>query len=532
MPKEPILIFTRLLVLSLLLSYPLADFAQKNDLKMPRYGGTLRVKSFEGEFRSELDPASPESYIFISEHLYDGLVKLDKNLSPVPSLAEYWIISADGTEYTFHLRKGVFFHHRRELTAEDVKYSLERIIDRETKSPYSEFFTTRVVGAQDFRNGDAEEVRGFKVKDKYIFEIQWAKPYISALYLLSMPFCKILPKELVMSRGKRFFSKPYGTGAFKFHYWIRSPQLEIVGIRLERNNVYFGGKPYVDALEFSPYYTLDHFLEKEVDIIPVLSEKVLTDEYQVFKDGSLNQSFLGMSCNIHPLDKQVVRRALSHGINKSAIARAAYNIIYLYELTHNYIPSKLPGFFPLDNRYGYDPDKAMQLLREAGFSEETQFPALTLFLELPRSEEQSRIYREVRDQCAAMGIRLRVRYYKSLDEVKNSKEPYLVMLKRVTSFPDAEKIIRPLFSSGSPFNVCNYSNPELDRLLEEAESTKSWTNRIKLFQQMEEILVSDVPAIPLFTNQQRIAVQPYVRKVEVPLLGFYYLDASKVWLDK
>lgn len=100
------------------------------------------------------------------------------------------------------------------------------------------------------------------------------------------------------------------------------------------------------------------------------------------------------------------------------------------------------------------------------------------------------------------------------------------------TFPDPEDIIRPFFFSRSVFNVFGYANPELDRLLLEAEVEPSWTKRNKLFSQIEQILFDDVPSIPLFSHQNRIVMQPYVKGVEIPSLGFYYLDTSKIWLDK
>ena len=99
-------------------------------------------------------------------------------------------------------------------------------------------------------------------------------------------------------------------------------------------------------------------------------------------------------------------------------------------------------------------------------------------------------------------------------------------------FPDPEDIIRPFFFSKSVFNVFGYSNPELDRILLEAEVESSWTKRIKLFQQIEQILFEDVPSLPLFSHQNRVAMQPWVRGVEVPPLEFYYLDVKKIWLDR
>ena len=172
------------------------------------------------------------------------------------------------------------------------------------------------------------------------------------------------------------------------------------------------------------------------------------------------------------------------------------------------------------------------MLQDAGFSSEEKFPSLTLLIDLPRTEMKFKIYKALRKQLDALGIKLRLNYYKSLKEIKSYNKPYLVFTGRVMSFPDPEDIIRPLFFSKSIFNIFNYVNPELDKLLQEAEIERSWTKRINLFHQIEKILISDVPALPLFSHQNRVAMQPYVRGVEVPSLGFYYLDARKIWLDK
>ncbi|NIM90881.1 MAG: hypothetical protein GTO17_08030 [Candidatus Aminicenantes bacterium] len=505
----------------------------EKDIKMrPRLGGTLRVKSFVSTFRTQLDPASPDSYIFVSEQLYDGLVKLDEYLKIVPSLAEYWRISSDGLKYTFFLRRGINFHHGGELTAEDVKFSLERIIDKKTDTPYYQFFTTRVVGAQDFREERSSEVAGFIVRDKYVFEIRLIKPYVPTLYLMSMHFCKILPKDNLLSRGRGFFSQPSGTGPFKFAYWIRGPQLDILGVRLERNEDYFRGRPYLEAIEFSPHYTLDHFFDKEIDIIPILSERLLSTDCQVFEGGSFNLAFLGMSCHIPPLDQKIIRKAIFHGLNKREVLLAGFDIRYMPMTTKSFIPAKLHGFFPVDDEEGYVPEKAKEMLQQAGFTDEHRFPTLTLFMESPRAEVKFRVYRELRRKLDALGIRLRMRYFRDLEEIKRFERPYLVFMERNMNFPDPEDIIRPLFFSNSIFNVFGYSNPELDRLLEETDSERSWTRRIKLFHRIEQSLFSDVPAIPLFSNQQRIAVQPYVRGVKVHPLGFYYLETRKIWFEK
>jgi ABC-type transport system substrate-binding protein len=509
-----------------------SDSAKGLNADKPRYGGVFRLKSFIDKFHPDLDPASPDSYIFVSEQLYDGLVKLDKNLNIIPCLAEYWEISPDGKKYTFYLRKGVRFHNGRELSAEDVKFSLERLLDKETKSPYFQFFLPRVVGAEEFREGKARSVKGLVVLDKHTFEIHWRRPFISALYLLSMHFCKILPHDLAREKGKGFFWKPCGTGPFQFDYWLRTPQLEICGVRLKRNDDYFNGKPYLDAVEFCPFFTLDHFLNNEIDAIPVLSEKLIDSKYQIFQNGSLQYAYLGMSCHIPPLDRRQVRRAIYFGLDKAEIVRAAHDIKILKQVVNGYIPSRLPGFFPSDDEKTYDPQKAKELLKKTGSDSGQDFPTLTLLLESPSSRLKIKIYREIKKQLENIGLKLRLDYYRSSEEIKNYKRPYIVLVEKSLNFPDAEDIIRPLFYSKSVFNLFRYENPELDSLLKQSEVEKSWTRRIKLFHQMEKLLFFDVPAVPLFSRQNRVAMQPYVKGVEVPPLGLYYLDTKDIWVDK
>ena len=497
-------------------------------------GGTLRVRTFTlNPFQPELDPAGG-AHVFVLNQIYDGLVRLEKNLSPVGALADYWRISDDGRTYTFFLRKGVKFHHGRELDAEDVKFSLERLVHGENKGAYYQFLATKVVGAQEYREGKAPEVAGFKVLDKHTFEILWKNPYVSALYLLSMDFCKILPRDLVQSQGRGFFQKPSGTGPFKFAYWLRSPKLDINGVRLERNNDYFSRKPYLEAIEFSPFYTPEEFLEQRVDIIPYASDALAGRKIQVLEGETFTTAFLMMSCHIAPLDKPAVRRAIAMGIDKKEIAKAAFRMDTNPHLTDNFIPPRLPGFFPLDNKLGFNPEEAEKILLQEGYSGDRSFPRLTLFIQAGGRDGEPRIYEVLKEQMSRLGISLRLRENRSWDEIESSKDPYLVLLHWSLDFPDPENIVLPLFFSSAALNqtLLRYSNPRLDELAKAAEVEQSRTGRIALFHKIEGLLQIDMPAIPLFSRQHRLALQPYVRGVRPHPLGFFYLDAKDIWLDK
>jgi ABC-type transport system substrate-binding protein len=518
----------------LALILPRANRAARKQAEEPRYGGTLHIRALtSSSIRTSLDPAG-DSPPFLIEQVYDGLVKLDANLKVTPSLAEYWVISGDGKRQTFYLRKGVKFHHGRELDAEDVKFSLERLVRRDMPGGYFQYFTGKVLGAQEFYEGKAKDVSGFRVLDRLTFEIQWLDPDISALYLLSMDFCKVLPRDLVSGREKSFFGKPSGTGPFRFARWLRGPRLELVGARLERNEDYYGKKAYLEAIEFSPFYTLDHFLDREIDIMPYISERLADIDCKVLEDESFTPVYLGMSCHIPPLDMPIVRRALARGIDKKEVAKAAFRLDTIPRVTNNFIPAKLPGFFPADQKDTYNPDESRKLLQKEGFINETSFPPFNLYFESPKTDEDSKIYRVLRDELAVLGIRLSLKYYTSPSDLKTSPNPYLVVIRWPMDFPDAENVIKPLFESRSAtgLRLIHYANPAVDELVKKTEEERSWTERNALFRRIEAILNEDLPALPLFSQGQRLALQPYVRGVRVPPLGFAHLEAKEIWLSQ
>lgn len=497
----------------------------------PIPGGTLRVSPFGNQLNLELDPAR-ESHVFLMQQLYDGLVKLDKTLSPTPALAEYWVISGSGRKYTFYLRPGVRFHDGREMTADDVAFSLTRLVDPEVNSPYARNLLGKVVGAQEYWDGKASAVSGFRALGKYVFEIEWINPYVSSLYLLGMSYSKILPKISVLAQGRDFFRKPMGTGPFKFGYWMRGPLLDIIGIRLERNSGYFDRKALLDAVEFSPFFTFDDFMQGDVDIYPFVSERFARVDCQTMNDGALSLVFLGMSCHLEPLNRPEVRQALSMGLDRRLLTKASLTSESLPDYIGTFIPAKLKGFFPAAGNLDYDPERARSILAANGFTGDKEFPTLTFYTSKANRELGNKAYLELQSELDPLGISLSHREYKSLREVRSARRPYLVMVEWRLNFPDPMDILWPLFYSRSDTNVMGYSNKRVDDALEAADVEPSFSKRISLFNMIERQLQQDLPAVPLFTDERRMALQAYVRGVEVPPLGFFYLDLRDVWLDK
>jgi ABC-type transport system substrate-binding protein len=502
--------------------------------QMPRFGGTFRIKGFLTPFNQVFDPALPSHY-FVCEQLYDGLVRFDNQFNPMPALAEYWTVSDGGKRVTFHLRPGVRFHNGRELVADDVKFSFERLVKNRRDNTSYQYFTRMVEGAEAFWEGQAAEVSGFRAVDPSTFEIRWTRPFGSiGLYLLGMYYCKVLPKDLLESQGKSFFQKPIGTGPFRFSEWIRSPRLEILGVELERNPSYFGKKPYLSVIQYSPYFTDQQFEEGNVHLISVTSERVVRKGFPVLENSTLKSFFLALSCDRPPFDKPEVRKALSLGLDKARLAQACDTPASLHQVLDNYVPPLLPGFFPKAASAFSDPAAAKLLLDRLLPEDAREGLTLTLLFPAPRTDVSSRFARELERQLEAIGLSLEVKYLRKPEDVRDIRTPYLKFLEYSMDFPDPENIILPLYHSRSVVNGMNslYSNPRLDALLEQSEVEPSWEKRTGLFRDMEKILVDEVPAIPLFSERIRIAILPQVRGVKLPAMGFIFLDVKDIWLEQ
>jgi ABC-type transport system substrate-binding protein len=348
-----------------------------------------------------------------------------------------------------------------------------------------------------------------------------------------MYYCKVLPKALLGDQGRGFFQKPVGTGPFKFSEWLRSPRLDILGVRLERNNAYFGKRPYLNAVDYSPYFTDDQIAEGITHIISVTSDAQLPARYQILENNSLRSAYLSFSCHIPPFDRAEVRRALSLGISNVRLAAALRSASSIPQVTQNFIPTMLPGFFPKDESPLYEPDKARILLARLLPDSAVNRLKLTLIFLLPKTDLSLQFSRELGREMDAMGIDLDVKYLRHPDDIQAVRGPYLKFLDWSMVFPDPENIIRPLFFSKSAVNLQNshYANPALDALVDASEVETSWEKRIGLFRQMERILFDEVPAIPLYTERIRIALQPGVHGAALPALGFYFLDMKNIWLQ-
>jgi len=535
--SRAILIFLSCLLVSLY-CYPISSisFAQGKELETPKRGGSYRRPL---EFNPKtLDPAlAVDIYsVTIIQQIFDGLVQFDKDLVVIPCLAKSWKISPDGLTYTFYLREGVKFHHGRELTAEDVAYSLTRILDPRVKSPAANFLD-RVVGSREFQGGTSQVVKGFVAPDRYTFIIKLTEPYTPFISVLGMNKFKVLPREEVEKSEIGFGKAPVGTGPFRLVSVKEGEE-----ILLEANPDYFEGRPYLDKVTFkishgSPMEEiLRSFRAGDLEDSPVpfqhLGEVSSSRQFTVLQKPILSLRFYGLNCQFGPLKTEKVRQAISFSVPREEVGREVLK--GMANLTDRIIPLGMPGYRPGKPASGYQPSKARQLLREAGYPEGKGLPSID-FWSAARSEWAVKELDLVKTTLFQNGIPLKIQYetqWPKFQEILSTKKAPMFMYAWYADFPDPDNFLGTLFHSKSRYNHAAYSNPEVDRLIDQAKTERDYLKRMQMYRKIEELVLEDAPIVPMINHLFQWAFQPYVKGIELSPLGGAYIPMKKIWLSK
>jgi peptide/nickel transport system substrate-binding protein len=483
------------------------------DKKIFRYNESSGLASLDPAF------AKNKQVMWATHQLYNTLIEIDSNLQMKPSLAKRWEISADNLTFTFYLREGVFFTNDacfknipRKLTAHDVVYSFNRIIDKSTASPGAWIFNNRV-----------DSIEPFKAINDTTFQLKLQSPFQSILGILSMQYCSIIAREAVEMYGTDFRRHPVGTGPFSFVTWEEGQALI-----LKKNETYFEkdaeGKrlPYLDGIKVSFYDSkATEFLEFQQnrldfidDIDPSFKDEVLTKtgnlkktwegKIELQKQPYLNIEYLGIlvdSANElvknSPLRLQKIRQAINYGFNRKKMMLYLRNSIGT-AAESGFVPAGLPSFDSVAVQgYHYDIAKAKQLLTEAGYPDGKNLPPIKL-LTIP-------IYGDlgtyIANELLQVGIKVQVEVIqKSLLLEQTSKSQALFFRGSwIADYPDAENYLSVFYGKNpAPPNYTQYKNTVFDLLYEKALSEKNDSLRYKLYQQMDRIIINDAPVVPLW----------------------------------
>jgi len=497
----------------------------KNESYEPAYGDALIVGSI-GE-PSILIPmlAGDSASHDVAGLIFNGLVKYDTDLSVIGDLAESWDISPDGLVITFHLRKGVKWTDGVEFTAHDVMFGYETIIDEKTPTAYQEDFL---------------QVKKAEILDTYTFRVTYEKPFAPAL--TSWGNLVVLPKHILEGKDitkTDFGRNPTGLGLYKLKKWISGQE-----IILSSNRDYFEGRPYIDGYIYKiipdPATMFLELQAGSIDMMglsPIQYTKQTDNEFfrknfQKFRYPVFSYTYLGFNLK-HPWfqDKRV-RQAIAHAIDKNEIID-----VVLFGLgspaTGPYVPNTWP-YNPHVKTYKFNPEKARQMLKEAGWEDtdgdgildkdgnKFEFTIRTNMGNKLREKTATIIQWRLRNIGIKVNIEV-IEWSAFINEFIDKRRFEAVLLGwSIGIDPDQYDIWHSTKTREKEFNFVSYNNPEVDELLEKGRRTFDIEERKKAYFRIQEILADELPYIFLYVPDATPIIQARFKGIKPSPIGISY----------
>jgi ABC-type transport system substrate-binding protein len=428
--------------------------------------------------------------------LFDGLMDYKPGTTElIPDLAESYTISEDGLVYTFKLRPGVKFHNGRDLTATDVKYSIERSVNPETQSPGQGFFW-QIKGFDEMASGGAQELSGITTPDDATVVIELSQPDATFLQIVAINFAFAVPREEIEKYGPDFGRNPVGTGAYKMTEWTLGQR-----VVFERNADYFReGAPHLDKIIFEvgqdPSVSLLRLKRGEVDVLgdPIPSANFLQEKNDPANKDMIVEGEL-LHTNMAINKEKVVRIVNGRGV-----------------VANQPLPPAMPAYDTAFEGYAYDPAKAKALLAEAGYGDgfETELYAMN-------TDPNPRIAQSFQQDLAAIGIKAEIKALAQATVIDAGGQGTAPMLWSggmawIADYPDPSNFYGPILGCGGAvpggWNWAKYCNEEVDALAAKADGMAGDDQadaRIQMWSEIYNKIMDDAPWVPVF-NEVRFAM--------------------------
>ena len=468
--------------------------------------------------------------------VFGGLVTIDKNLDVVPDLAESWDISDDGRVYTFRIRPDAVFHDGKPVTAEDVRWSLERVTDPLTEAPNVDQYLGDIVGVDAKLAGDVLEISGVRVINERTIEITIDAPKSFFLAKMTYPTAFVLDRENIEANPKNWFRKPNGTGPFNITEYKVGETL-ILG----RHDAYHLGPAKVAEVEMilSGGTSMLMYENDEIDISGVgLADldRLLEPSHSLNAEltraaPSFSVQYIGLNVNEPPLDDVKVRQALNLAIDKREIATIVLGDQVVP--AKGIIPPGFPGFSELVSGYEFDPIKAKQLLLESKYGNDLDnLPPITITTPGSFGANVSldmEVVLAMWEKNLGITTEFQQTEFATFLKDLNKRRFQMFDIGWIADYPDPENFLDILFYSDSSNNHTNYNNPEVDALLEKARVETDETLRFSIYNEVEQTILDDAPWIPLWYSGERyLLVKPNVHDylltpLIIPKLRHVYL---------
>ena len=508
----------------------------------PRAGGTFVFAA--GSNIHTLDPHFAYDTLSTAacRLLYDGLLDYDYEGKMIPSLAaKLPVVSDDGRIFRFELRDGIKFHNGREITADDISWSIHRLLSERIGSPGYPFFKS-IEGAAAYHAGEVDRIEGIIIIDDKTLEFRLDEADQTFLNALAMPFAYPMPREhvepLEAAEGVDAVGRhPVGAGPFAFARWERGVQVEF-----RRFDDYWAPAARPERMVFLENISGDvasaRFRNGDLDIVyrPNKVNRLFlrsADAWAPYRAEAPSPAVfaLGLNCELPPFDNVHVRRAVAFALDRSKMERLNPGEVVA---ASQVLPPMLAPYDPdLPTRQIFDLDRAKEEMRLAGFPDGVEEP-VTVWV---RGEGDIRLAQLFQQELKAIGIEIELKQVTFATYLRETGKPRVAQAAFTgwhQDFPDPSNFMDILFHSRSihPQNSENrsfYRNPKLDDILDRARPETNREKRLALYAEANAILAKDAPWAFLFYPVDMFAWQPYVK-------GFrphpvWLNEYRHVWLD-
>ena len=539
-----------------------------SDGKTVFYGGSMKV--CEEETYSSIFPLEvvDVTSFKIATQIHDGLVEYNpKDFSLRSAIAENWTVNDENTEFTFTLRKDVHFHNDpcfkggngRKVTAQDVKFTFELLCSKEYEINYTSLIKPYLKGAEEFFTGASKTISGLEIIDDYTVKFTLNEPSSSFIYILAMPNTSVIAKEAYDKYGKEM---TVGCGPFLYTkskdltkdlYLVYNPRY----YQKDENGNYL---PYLDSIHFSfipsKLTQLEKFNADEISVIEGLPSakiaQVVSENIENFKNTppktildrqpELSSQYYAFTCTTPPFNDVKVRQAFNYAIDRVSIVNNVLNgqgTPGLYGIT-----PKIPAFSTYDFSripgYNYDPEKARQLLAEAGYPNGVGFPEVTLEVNIGGSVHKLVATEVERQLNQTLGVNISIDQVSFKNKIEHSKygQSEIYRSAWVADYPSPESFLSILYGGEVPAtmdepsypNTMRYKNAQYDSLYNLGKITVDNIKRNDYFAEAEKIMMSEAPLMILWYTENYTLYHSRVRGFHNN--GLQIADFSRVYLKE
>ncbi len=510
------------------------EISQTKDREELRFGLVGEVETLDPHNINDMN-----GEIVFAGTLYENLIEINNDMEAVPKLATKWNVSSDGKNWTFNLRKGVKFHDNTPFNAQAVKANFDRYINEKPRR-WNLF--------QHF-------LQSVDVVDEYTVRINCTTPYAPFLTILATEHAQIISPTAYKRYGNKDFGRhPVGTGPFKFKEWI--PDHEIV---LEANEDYWDGAPRLNRIVYKPVpdaTTRILMLEAgELDVILIapLSEynRIKESEsMQAALRGAPNMVRLALNNIKPPFDNKMVRQAVACAINRKEIVENLF--LGVGETAQSFALPYVKGAHIVD-LWPYDPTKSLRILNQLGWSlgsdgilvKDGEPFNITIMTPSGRYPMDKQIAEAIQAQLREIGIVVKVVVLESTafikailltEEEKKKENVWDGMIISLLAGPDMNDALRDNFTTEAippgGINLSSYSNVKVDRLVKQGVVTLDENERQRIYKEVQEMLIEDVPMILINYGIDFAALSRKVHGVEYASPVWNITVTKNAWVEK